>query len=126
MMSKWSRWMCICALAAVFWMGCGDDDDLVCEGGTSECGAECADLMVDLQNCGECGNVCGAGEVCSDGECAVSCGEGLDECENSCRDYSTDRNHCGECGNACEAGEVCSDGECALSCGGFLDECEYT
>jgi hypothetical protein len=88
-----------------------------------ECSGACRDLQSDRLHCGTCDNACGDGEVCSGGECAVSCGGGLTECSGICRDLQSDRLHCGTCGHACEDGEVCSGGECAVSCGGGLTEC---
>ncbi len=79
---------------------------------------------MDSNNCGACGTVCEAGEVCSDGECALSCGPGLTDCDGVCRDLEVDRNNCGACGTECEAGEVCFEGECAVSCGEGLTDCD--
>jgi hypothetical protein len=94
-----------------------------CRTGETLCGGECVDLTNDLDNCGVCGTACAAGEVCSAGDCAVSCGGGLTECDGICRDLETDLNNCGVCGTACAAGEVCSAGDCAVSCGSGLTDC---
>ncbi len=40
-----------------------------CPGGLSDCNGSCVDLSGDLNNCGACGNPCGAGAVCSSGSC---------------------------------------------------------
>lgn len=75
--------------------------------------------MTDRQHCGSCGNACDDGEVCSEGECALSCGGGTPtQCGDSCVNTSTNPAHCGDCGEACESGQVCADGQCEASCGG--------
>ncbi len=102
-------------------VGCGAS----CPEGQEMCDGVCADLSVDRNHCGTCGNACGQGEVCDGaGSCAVSCATGLSECSGACVDTDTDEAHCGSCGNACDAGEVCDGaGTCGVSCAAGLSEC---
>lgn len=43
--------------------------ECVCPAGTELCGEACFDTDNDPENCGECGEVCDADEVCIRGEC---------------------------------------------------------
>lgn len=43
--------------------------DCQCAAGLEKCGAECLDLLTDVDNCGACGNACDAGNVCDGGVC---------------------------------------------------------
>ena len=65
--------------------------------------------LIDSENCGTCGEVCGPDDVC----CAESGG---------CADLQSDPNNCGECGNVCDGGE-CTDGECGGSGTCNVDPC---
>ncbi|MGC4119245.1 MAG: FG-GAP-like repeat-containing protein [Myxococcales bacterium] len=84
----------------------------------------CADTTTDRSHCGGCGVVCGLGEVCSEGHCALACRSGLVLCGERCVDPASDRAHCGatgDCqgtnaGTACGAGYLCTQGTCAVSC----------
>ena len=79
---------------------------LNCGDGAQVCGGACTSLAHDVTNCGACGNVCKAGEVCSSGKCATSCGGGTTQCGTACVTTGTDGANCGACGAACKAGEV--------------------
>ena len=46
-----------------------------CPTGRTNCGS-CRDLQTDAENCGACGNICGAGQLCRRGVC-VSCPSGM-------------------------------------------------
>jgi hypothetical protein len=81
-----------------------------CPLGELRCQGECTDPETDRTNCGRCGNVCGPGELCRAGDCAVSC-DFLSECGDQCVDLSTDANNCGQCGRNCESG-ICRDSMC--------------
>ena len=85
------------------------------------------DLQRDVNNCGSCGNRCGAGQTCCAGACVNTtssnahcgacgspCGTGLTCCSSSCRNTRTDNNNCGMCGKACLLGGLlsCSNGAC--------------
>src|SRR5262245_4152524 len=90
-----------------------------CAVGQMKCGTECKDLTSDQQNCGSCGNACGAGQTCQAGMC--QCSAGLLACGNSC--VSSDASHCGNCTTMCASGEACSNNSCAASCGGGETKC---
>jgi hypothetical protein len=72
-----------------------------CLGGTTSCGGVCANLQSDTANCGTCGNVCPAQQVC---------------CAGVCRSTKGDATNCGTCGNVCPGGNfgTCSDGQCCI------------
>jgi hypothetical protein len=81
-------------------------------------------LEFDPQNCGECDNACVDGEVCSLGQCGVSCLGGSIQCGDLCVNLNNDPAHCGECDSACAQGELCANGGCVLSCeDGGATEC---
>lgn len=108
--------------------GCVDDSPAPssssCESSESSCDDECVDVQTDATNCGACGVVCSAGEVCTAGACAAiatECAAAETECGDSCVDTNSDGAHCGGCNNACLAGQTCDGGECT---GG--DECSGT
>jgi hypothetical protein len=88
---------------------CGDDN-------------RCTDLLVDPNNCGVCGFVCGVGQFCDGGSC--SCLPGLTLCGTECVDTNRDPRHCGMCNESC-GGNACKDSGCRPndSCGAFVFEC---
>jgi hypothetical protein len=99
---------------------------LACSGARTACDGSCVNTATDAANCGECGNACAAGEVCSAGDCATECSGGLAACGASCVDLSADAEHCGECTIACTAPDhadpTCARSECAWECrAGFAD-----
>jgi hypothetical protein len=83
-----------------------------CAAGQTNCSGVCRDLQNDNTNCGLCGRVCPAGQVCSLGACSVSCAAGQTNCSGVCRDLTSDNNNCGACGRACSAGQACASGTC--------------
>jgi hypothetical protein len=94
-----------------------------CEEGLVECNGECVDTQTDLDNCGECGNVCEfdhADAICDAGSCLMAnCHEGWDDCNgdpaDGCEtDLLNDRENCASCGHVCEEGLVCIGGECVV------------
>ncbi|MBX7194396.1 MAG: hypothetical protein K1X94_20240 [Sandaracinaceae bacterium] len=102
-----------------------------CTGGTPDCcGNACVNLTNNVNNCGACGNRCGAGETCSGGRCTCggtmgtmgsgeACTGASNECcGSSCVVTSGSTSNCGACGNVCGAGETCSSGRC--TCGGTM------
>ena len=95
-----------------------------CEEPRQFCDGVCVDTDADPSHCGSCDTSCGDGEVCADGDCAVSCPSGYLLCDGGCHDPETSTDHCGECGPSCGAGEVCDEGSCASSCGENLEACE--
>jgi hypothetical protein len=86
-----------------------------CAEGLSSCDGVCVDRLTDPANCGVCGNVCGAGEICFAGQCAREhrCDAGLTNCNDVCVDLLIDPANCGVCGNVCPTGQICFGGQCA-------------
>jgi hypothetical protein len=82
------------------------------------CGTLCVDLASDAGNCGQCGNVCPTGQLCSGGECSAACAPGTVQCGQSCVDTSTSELHCGGCDVQCDGGQVCTAGVCTGSSDG--------
>jgi hypothetical protein len=91
--------------------------------GAKECGGVCTNTDFDPQNCGDCGNACPMGQVCSLGKCAITCLGGTKLCGEKCVNPDNDPAHCGDCEQACAQGLVCSGGKCVLTCeqGGGVD-----
>ncbi|MBX3218060.1 MAG: hypothetical protein KF850_39000 [Labilithrix sp.] len=135
--------------------GClgGECGRLKCRTGYASCdgdlGNGCETLLTTDDDCGSCGNACGAGESCQRdyfGNYVCMCPPGLTLCNNRCVDVATDVFHCGSCGAQCEdftggiivgaSGKTsvatCVYGTCALTCvagradcnGNRLDGCE--
>ncbi|MBL8950057.1 MAG: hypothetical protein JNK82_04730 [Myxococcaceae bacterium] len=82
----------------------------------TDCDGKCVDLATDSRNCGTCGKTCGAGSVCRDGTCGVSCSTGLTQCTDRCVNTQVDPMNCGGCGTTCQANETCSTGTCTSVC----------
>jgi hypothetical protein len=89
------------------------------------CGNVCAEIMLDVRNCGDCGAQCPTGQVCQAGKCGcpgnngTACGMGQTCCGvASCKSLDSDINNCGACGNICGVGngQTCMGGKCL--CGG--------
>ncbi len=95
--------------------GAGGNSSGVCPGGKL-CGDVCTNAEFDPKNCGECGQVCGAGELCSAGMCGVECLGGSTKCGDACVTTENDPKNCGACDKPCDAGLVCVKGGCALTC----------
>lgn len=128
--------------------------DIDCSPGFDNCdglpGNGCeTPLDNDVENCGECGEVCpfddGETPNCVDGVCGVTrCDDGLGDCDadGDCEtDLTDDVDHCGRCGGPCAASRgsvACEDRQCVVvqcedgwdNCnegdedGGFSDGCE--
>ncbi len=114
-----------------------------CSAEQSLCAEKCRDLLVDRANCGACGKACNAGEVCSAGQCGVTCQPSLSLCAPTdaggadassadaassapgayCANFATDNANCGGCGVTCAAGAACSAGQCRLTCQSGLSIC---
>jgi hypothetical protein len=82
-----------------------------------ECGGTCVNLDSDQNNCGACGNACGATAVCTAGACVPVdtgpvCPTGLTQCGSVCKDTQTDEDNCGTCGTACGPAASCTAGVC--------------
>jgi len=111
----------------------------------------CETSVASDDNCGYCGNACGAGQRCVvDGNNQLSCAcvEGLTFCQTGerlglptgfCADLAADFRNCGACGNGCQApgGDwsqqpECDYGKCIVACkagwancnGSQFDGCE--
>lgn len=109
---------------AVVAMGCQSPDNLPeCTGNDTLCVGPnvCVDLATNTQNCGVCGNACGAGEICAAGECLLDCPRGQTSCpvygdagvQNRCVVLTTDPQNCGVCGLTCAASTPnCQSGVC--------------
>jgi hypothetical protein len=87
------------------------------------CGNDCVDYLTDPNNCGSCGNICGDGTCCANGNCVSICGFGQTFCDGACVDLQDDDNNCGACGNACGESGCCSGGACHALCGEGLSLC---
>ncbi len=90
------------------------------------CGDRCADVATDVANCGSCGNACAAGQVCSGGSCAASCGSPYTSCVDAgyCADTLIDPSNCGGCGVVCPpTAPLCSGGSCSASCAAPYGPC---
>jgi hypothetical protein len=108
---------------------CGPD----AHGGLWCCGGQCVDTLIDINNCGACGNACTGGTSCqymAGGGVGCRCRDGETECNGTCANLQTDPNNCGQCGHVCASGS-CSNGVCeCLSwcdgsghCGGGQADC---
>lgn len=94
-----------------------------CSAGFTACSNVCVNTTNDSNNCGGCGTVCGAGQVCAGSACVPSCQAGLTNCSGVCTNLQTSNQNCGGCGTPCAAGNVCSSGSCVLSCQTGLTNC---
>ncbi len=106
-----------------------------CDGDASNgCETTQASLASDDDNCGACGNACGASKDCVEGVCvAAACEDGyqdcnaepLDGCEYEEAWFATDTNHCGDCDTACTPEQSCINGACVESlCPLGLADCD--
>jgi hypothetical protein len=117
----------ICANACASDRVCsGGSCKLICSGGTTACGDQCADTQVDPAHCGRCDDACVAGESCLQGVCTADCAPPSTSCNGRCVDLSDDPSNCGACGTACElanATAACSSAHCeVVACSpGFVD-----
>lgn len=89
------------------------------------CDGACVMETIDRNNCGACGNVCGAAQYCLNGKCAP-CEQPRAVCPIAgvefCVDVKTDRENCGACSVSCprdprnpQRDEVCQDGKCVCT-----------
>jgi hypothetical protein len=110
--ARFSRFVWAVAIAlAVSTAGCGIDSG--CPKAFTKCGNVCVDPSTDTQNCGGCGQVCPAGQVCAASLCTATCAPGFVWCNGACLDARVDPNDCGSCGNACSgATPICFGSAC--------------
>jgi hypothetical protein len=96
-----------------------------CAEGLTICNGQCADLMRDRANCGECGLACNtkASEICVMGQCVFGC-NGTTKCGDFCVDTNNDPANCGGCGMKCDPGYVCQAGKCQITCLNGFDPCD--
>jgi hypothetical protein len=89
------------------------------------CDGICVDYLHDPLNCGACGNICGEGTCCTDGNCVSLCDPGEIYCNGECRDPDNDNENCGGCGITCGEGNCCVDGVCSpYGCEESRDLCD--
>jgi hypothetical protein len=105
--------------------------ELTCQAGLIICDGGCIDPDTDRDFCGatlDCqganaGTACSAGELCSEGACALTCSAGTIACGGGCIDPDTDSDFCGatlDCqganaGVACDVGSECLAGTCTAT-----------
>ncbi len=87
--------------------------------------AYCADLNIDLANCGACGKGCPAGNRCEMGICHAIAGGTCpgtfpNTCPSAaggtlCTDFMKDPGNCGGCGIRCDNGIYCDKGKCTAT-----------
>ena len=110
--------------------GCGASESICLPPGAGS--AFCANLKTDPNNCGGCGNSCGAvtggTATCKAGLCTFDCGGGAGStkvvCGSKstggdggvvpyCTDLASDHENCGACGAVCPGNQQCQAGQCA-------------
>lgn len=106
----------------------GDAGDADTDAGTMcpcDLGEQCCDDVCvrpdsDPDNCGGCGVVCAADEVCASGSCSRACDPPLELCGGLCVDtMGSDPDNCGGCGVSCDTG-ICIDGTCSAGFPGHV------
>lgn len=86
---------------------------VACPSDRRVCGADCYDIMMDPDNCGDCGVSCNAGLTCQMGHCTMKCFIGEVSCFDGCHNLSYDSQNCGTCGNSCPVGLACNQSVCS-------------
>ena len=71
----------------------------MCNDPERDCGGVCTNTSSDASNCGECGNACAQGQVCTTGQCKTQTMGGKTNCTDTI-----------ECFNMCE------DQTCSMTC----------
>ena len=118
----------------------GSNGQCACPTGSTACAASgtplCTVLSTDSNNCGACGIVCAAGQLCQAGKCQ-SCGSGQTACGSYngsgipalCVNTQTDYYNCGACGNSCNSyvsngtSTGCWVGRCGATCSSGYTAC---
>jgi hypothetical protein len=92
-------------------------------GGCTVCGSlPCVDTTTDPKNCGGCGYMCDARNICSQGTCV--CAPHMTLYGNKCRDTTCDDLNCGGCGKACMGLSHCNGGMCTCIASPGPGDCE--
>jgi hypothetical protein len=106
---------------------------MACAEGFRDCDGDPANgcevnTRADNGNCGACGTVCAAGQVCAMGACTLSCPSGQTACQSGCFDVQTAPGHCGACDRACparaNAAVGCAAGVCTAACNNGYGDCD--
>lgn len=91
-----------------------------CPIGETSCGRVCVNTSLDAQNCGACGKVCSANQMCSAGTCMCTdpitpdmCGTGP---SSYCTNLKTSPKNCNACGRSCGPNQTCKNGRCGPFC----------
>jgi hypothetical protein len=104
-----------------------------CTGHRADCNNDpsdgCEAELTMADNCGTCGNVCAAGQLCTNGACVTTslCPFPLSNCGQRCVDVSNTPEECGQCGAPCPAVPggvtVCNNGACDFTCPAGFTKC---
>jgi hypothetical protein len=102
----------------------GKPDASACPGSGMRCGATCADVTKDPNNCGACGTKCKPTQYCASGKCSDACTSPSQLCGQFCVDLSSDHDNCGTCGKGCAADQECKNKACLKKCPLGLTVCD--
>ena len=127
---------CGAACESPFSCNSGSCEAAACAVGHAECDGNTADACEtdtesDPQNCGGCGQDCGA-DLCSGGHCTqMECQAGTADCdakpENGCETNLATAANCGMCGAACSSvhgAPGCDASGCSIACEGGFGDCD--
>lgn len=97
-------------------------DSQLCHKSTpDECNGKCVNLQSDMQNCGDCGNVCNPDEVCSNGKCVSGNNNNRATCTDGKKNGRETDIDCGgptcpPCADSktCKKGTDCSSRVCSV------------
>ena len=109
-------------------VGCYDEEYYVNAGvayGVICSGRSIRGFRYDSANCGQCGKLCGVGEICESGVCVEGIGTTYCNGHDSI-DISSDSANCGQCGKICKQGFICQSGICQTGIGDTFCNHEVT